>query len=145
MAGVRQLRVVLTTDDFAAALRLYRDVLGLRELDAVASPGGRVAILDAGRATIELADHAHASYIETVEVIAGDPSEHPPAGAVRFAFEVDDVDAATRTLQEADVELVAPATPTPWGSRNARFAGVDGIQLTLFEPTDRSEPANPGA
>jgi catechol 2,3-dioxygenase-like lactoylglutathione lyase family enzyme len=46
---VRELRLVVTATDYDVALRFYRDVLGLPEQAVQASPGGRVAILDAGR------------------------------------------------------------------------------------------------
>ena len=50
------------------ALCFYRDVLGLAEQAAFASPDGRVTVLEAGRTTIELADPGHAAYIDEVEV-----------------------------------------------------------------------------
>lgn len=126
--SVRELRLVVTASDFDEALHLYRDVLGLTEVDAVSSPGGRVAILDAGRATLELADPAHAAYIDEVEV------GRRVAGHLRVAFGVDDVDGATRSLADAGAEMLATPTATPWGSRNARFEGAAGLQLTLFGP-----------
>ena len=52
---VTELRLVVTAPDYEEALRFYRDVLGPREQAAVSSPGGRVTILAAGRATLELA------------------------------------------------------------------------------------------
>src|SRR5215470_2111532 len=58
--GVRELRLVVTAQDYEEALRFYRDVLGLPERAAYSSPGGRVTILEAGRATLELADPPHA-------------------------------------------------------------------------------------
>ncbi len=124
---VHELRVVITVPDFDEALRIYRDVLGLSEMGAVTSPGGRVAILEAGRATLELADAAHADSIDELEV------GRRVAGTVRIALGVDDVDLATEKAQAAGVELIAPPTPTPWGSRNSRLDGPAGIQLTLFE------------
>ncbi len=53
-AEVTELRLVVTASDYDAALRFYLDVLGLRERAAYSSPGGRVTILEAGRATLEL-------------------------------------------------------------------------------------------
>jgi lactoylglutathione lyase len=125
--SVSELRLVLTVDDVDAAVRLYRDVLGLRGLPVTGSPDGRVVLLEAGRATLELTDPAHASFIDEVEV--GERT----AGAVRIALEVDDVDRLAEQVAELDgIELLAPPTLTPWGSRNARFAVHDGVQLTLF-------------
>jgi catechol 2,3-dioxygenase-like lactoylglutathione lyase family enzyme len=65
---VSELRLVVTAPDYEEALRFYRDVLGLTERAAFSSPGGRVTILDAGRATLELADPPHAAFIDEVEV-----------------------------------------------------------------------------
>src|SRR6202453_1272271 len=77
---VSELRLVVTAEDYDGALRFYRDVLGLREEAAFSSPGGRVVILDAGRATLELADPSHAEYIDEVEV------GRRVAGHIRVAF-----------------------------------------------------------
>jgi catechol 2,3-dioxygenase-like lactoylglutathione lyase family enzyme len=51
---VRELRLVLTVEDFDEALALYRDALGLEEREAWEAHGGRIAILAAGAATLEL-------------------------------------------------------------------------------------------
>ena len=125
---VRQLRVVITTDDFDAALRFYRDELGLVEEPAVQSPGGRVAILAAGRATLEIADTRTAEFIDAIEV------GKRVAGPIRLAFEVSDVHGAVNRLADAGAMLLAPARPTPFKSTNARLEGPAGLQLTLFEP-----------
>ena len=66
--AISELRLVVTADDFDRALSFYRDVLGLRERGAFASEGGRVVILDAGQATLEPTDPAHAAFIDEVEV-----------------------------------------------------------------------------
>jgi lactoylglutathione lyase len=57
---VREMRLVVTANDDEAAVRSYRDVLGLPERAAYESPDGRVVILEAGRATLEIADPAQA-------------------------------------------------------------------------------------
>jgi predicted enzyme related to lactoylglutathione lyase len=125
---VRELRLVVTVEDYDEALRFYRDVLGLRERGAFASPdGGRVTILEAGRATLELTDPRNADYIDEVEV------GRRVAGHIRVAFQVDDSEAATRTLAAAGATVVAEPTRTPWDSLNARLEAPGGLQLTLFE------------
>ena len=126
-APVHELRLVLTVDDFAASVRLYRDVLGMRELPAVSSPDGRVAILEAGRATLELIDAAQAAFIDEVEV------GQRRAGPVRIALGVATVEEQSRRVEDAGVAVVAAPRPTPFGSINARFELPDGLQLTLFE------------
>jgi predicted enzyme related to lactoylglutathione lyase len=128
---VRQLRIVVTAEDYEDALRFYRDVLGLPELGTFSSPGGRVTILDAGRATLELADPAHAAYVDEVEV------GRRVAGHLRVAFEVGDTAAMTARLAEAGATVLAAPIRTPWGSLNARLEGPAGLQLTLFSEEDR--------
>jgi lactoylglutathione lyase len=123
---VTELRLVVTVPDYEAALHFYRDVLGLPERGAFSSPGGRVSILDAGRATLELADAPHAAYVDEVEV------GHRVAGPVRVAFEVPDVPAVTEELAAGGATVLAAPTPTPWNSLNSRLDAPDGLQLTLF-------------
>jgi catechol 2,3-dioxygenase-like lactoylglutathione lyase family enzyme len=65
---VRQLRLVVTAEDYDAAVHFYRDVLGMTERDAVQPPNSRVMILDAGAGTLELAEPATAEYIDDIEV-----------------------------------------------------------------------------
>ena len=126
--GVRQLRVVVRADDYAAAVAFYRDSLGLGELAAYEGEGGaHVTILDAGRATLEIANPEQVQMIDEVEVGA-QVSPH-----IRIAFEVDDVVRATYALADAGAHLVAVPMRTPWNSRNARLAAPAGLQLTLFE------------
>ena len=127
-APVRQLRVVVAAEDFEAALAFYRDALGLPQLAAFEGDGdARVAILDAGRATLELANPAQVAMIDSVEVGRA-VSPH-----IRIAFEVTDAENMTRHLSAAGAQLIAGPKQTPWGSLNARLAGPAGLQLTLFE------------
>src|SRR5437762_1189634 len=125
-APVRQLRLVVTASDYDDALRFYRDVLGLPERASYESPDGRVSILDAGTATLELADPGHAAYVDQVEV------GRRVAGHVRVAFEVADCPAVTGELAAAGGDVLAPPTRTPWNSLNARLAAPAGLQLTIF-------------
>ena len=118
--GVRELRLVVTAEDYDAALRFYRDVLGLHERAAFVSEGGRVSILEAGRATLELTDPPHAAYIDEVEV------GRRVAGHVRVAFEVDDSHATTEALEAAGATVIAAPTRTPWNSLNARLEAPGG-------------------
>ena len=130
MDGVLEMRLVVTAPDYDIALAFYRDVLGMPEVGAFASPGGRVTILDAGRATLELADPPHAAYVDEVEV------GRRVAGHLRVAFQVGDAVAATDRLVAGGAELIAPPVETPWRSLNARLNGPAGLQLTLFEELD---------
>lgn len=125
---VNELRLVITVDNYDEALAFYRDALGMREHAAYAAPnGGRVTLLDAGRATVELADTRQAEFIDDVEV------GRRVAGKIRVALEVPNAAAATNRLADAGAEVIAAPTRTPWNSLNARLTAPDGLQLTLFE------------
>jgi methylmalonyl-CoA/ethylmalonyl-CoA epimerase len=126
MTEVSEFRITLTVDDFDAAVRLYRDALGLPQLEDWSSDQGRVLLLDAGRATLELFDQAQAAMVDDLEV------GERVSGKVRFALRVGDADEAAATLTAAGATAVADAVDTPWGDRNARVAAPDGMQLTLF-------------
>jgi predicted enzyme related to lactoylglutathione lyase len=126
---VRQLRLVVRADDYDAALRFFRDVLGMPEQEAYAGDGGaRVAILDAGRATLELANPAQVDMIDEVEV-----GRRGVAPRLRVAFEVPDAATATATARDAGATVVAPPTRTPWDSLNARLETPAGLHVTLFQ------------
>jgi lactoylglutathione lyase len=125
---VREMRLAVTAEDYDVALRFYRDRLGLPMLGAFEAPnGGRVVILDAGRATLERADPLNAAYVDEVEV------GRRVAGHIRVAFRVADAAALTAHLVGGGATLLAPPTETPWRSLNARLEGPAGLQLTLFE------------
>jgi lactoylglutathione lyase len=124
---VSELRLVVTAPDYDEALCFYRDVLGLVELEVFSSPNGRVTLLGAGRATLEITDPANAEFIDEVEV------GRRVAGHIRVALQVDDSVVATATAREAGAEVVAEPTRTPWNSLNARLNAPGGLQLTLFQ------------
>lgn len=128
MSDVREFRVVLTVPDFEQALAFYRDAVGLRQIADWSSDQGRVVLLDAGRATLELFDEAQAATVDEVE--AGSRV----SGTVRLALEVSDSESAARQLVAAGAEEVGPPVTAPWGDRNVRVRAPDGMQLTLFTP-----------
>jgi predicted enzyme related to lactoylglutathione lyase len=125
---VRQLRIVVEAEDYEEALTFFRDVLGLPEEESYAGDGGaKVAILDAGRATLELSNPAQVRMIDAVET---DGVKSPK---IRLAFEVDDSRAVTDRLVEGGGKLLAGPRETPWRSLNARLAAPAGLQITLFQ------------
>lgn len=121
-----ELRVAITVDRFDEALAFYRDALGLEQLADWSSEGGRVVLLDAGHATLELLDAAQAEMVDAIE--AG----RRVSGKVRLAVRVRDSEETASRLVTAGAEQVAPPVTTPWGDRNARVRTPDGMQLTLF-------------
>ena len=128
LGPVRQLRLVVEAEDYEDAVRFYRDVLGLPEQAAYEAEGdARVTILDAGRATLEIANPAQRRMIDRVEV------GREVAGKIRVAFEVDDAAERTDVLVDHGAELVAPPTRTPWESLNSRLDAPAGLHITLFQ------------
>lgn len=132
--AVRQLRVVVEAEDYDAAVAFFRDVLGMTEQAAISGEGdARVTILDAGRATLEIANPAQKRFIDEVEV------GRQVAPKIRLAFEVGDTPAVTARLVAAGAEQVAPPTPTPWRSLNSRLDAPGGLHITVFQ--ELGEPA----
>lgn len=132
---VLQMRLVVEAEDYDEAVRFYRDVLGLHEQAAFEGEGdARVAILDAGRATLEIANPAQKRMIDEVEV-----GRTGVAPRMRVAFEVADGRGTTNRLVAAGAELVAPPTETPWRSLNSRLEAPAGLQITLFEELESLE------
>ena len=129
LGHVTELRVALTVSDFEEAVAFYRDALGLEQLADWSDDDGRVIVLSAGRATLELFDEAQAEKVDAIE--AG----RRVSGTVRLAVEVADSTETAQRLVEAGAEEVAPPVVTPWGDRNARVQAPDGMQLTLFTPS----------
>jgi len=123
---VRELRLVVTAEDYDEALRFYRDVLGLRERAAFTSPGGRVTILEAGRATLELTDPPTPRSSTRSRSGAASPatSASPSRSTTRAR--------TTAELAAHGATVIAEPTRTPWNSLNARLEAPGGLQLTLF-------------
>lgn len=138
MTAVQEFRITLTVDDFDAAVKLYRDALGLPQVADWSSDQGRVVLLDAGHAMLELFDEAQAAMVDDLEV------GQRVSGKVRFALRVGDADATATSLVEAGATPVADAVETPWGDRNARVEAPDGMQLTLFT-LGQEQSASPSA
>jgi len=113
-------------EDFDRAVAFYRDALGLEQLADWSSATGRVVVLEAGRATLELFDAAQAESVDAIE--AG----RRVSGPVRLALRVADSGDMAERLVAAGAERVAPPVITPWGDRNARVQAPDGMQVTLF-------------
>jgi predicted enzyme related to lactoylglutathione lyase len=129
---VGELRLVVTADDYDSAVAFYRDVLGMPvSAEYLSDDQGRVVILEAGVATLEIGDEPHAEYVDAVEV------GRRVAGPVRVALRVDDAVQATDDASAAGAEVVAPPTRTPWRSLNARLEAPAGLQITLYQdPAD---------
>ena len=130
---VRELRTAVTVDEYDRVLAFYRDTLGLPVIEAWEDGDARGAILDAGRATLELLSEAQAELIDGVEV------GRRVAGPVRLALEVADSEETARRLVEGGAEQLADPVLTPWNDLNVRLRAPGGMQLTLFTPSKPAE------
>jgi predicted enzyme related to lactoylglutathione lyase len=129
---VRQLRLVVETDNFEEAVAFYRDVLGVPEEFYVESEGNALVMaLHAGRATLEIVNPAQRRLIDELEV------GREVSRSIRVAFEVNDAEAATADAVEGGAQLIAAPTETPWRSLNSRLEAPAGLQITLFEELDK--------
>jgi catechol 2,3-dioxygenase-like lactoylglutathione lyase family enzyme len=129
MAGespVKELRLAVTVENYDEVLAFYRDELGLPLVKSWDEETGSGAILDAGRATLELLSPKQADLIDEVEV------GRRVAGPIRVALEVEDSAATAQRLVAGGAELVGGPAITPWLHRNARLEAPGGLQLTLF-------------
>jgi predicted enzyme related to lactoylglutathione lyase len=133
-ARVRQLRVVVEVEDYDEAVAFFRDAAGMGEQAAFEGEGeARVSILEAGRATLELANPAQSAMIDQVEV------GRRASPRLRLALEVDDTRAATARLAAAGADVLGEPVETPWRSLNARLATPGDLQVTLFEELERRD------
>lgn len=128
---ILELRVALTTSDYERLVKFYCDGLGLEPAQLWQNDGGRALLLELGQAILEIFDEAQAEAIDRLEV------GRRVSGAVRFALQVPDLEAAVERLLAHGATLVHAPVITPWGDRNARLQDPDGMQITLFQAERR--------
>jgi len=89
-------------------------------------------MLEMGKATLEVFDEAQAEAIDQLE------AEKRISGQIRFALQVPDLKTAMERLLTHGATLVHAPVTTPWGDQNVRLQDPDGMQITLFQVTDKS-------
>ena len=127
---VRELRLALTVRDLGAALAFWRDALGLPQEAEFEQAGGRVVVLGAGRATIELLDDTQAEYVDGIEV------GRRAAPAVRVALQVADSTETADRLEAAGATVLGGPVVTPWEDTNVRLDTPDAV---LVCPRERAQ------
>jgi lactoylglutathione lyase len=129
---MKYLHTMVRVTDVEASLRFYRDALGLELLSRRDFPQGRYTL-------IFLAAPGDAS--AQVELTHNwDPEAY--AGGRNFghlAYEVDDIYAACRRLQEHGVTINRP----PRDGRMAFVRSPDGISIELLQAGPAKAPAEP--
>jgi tRNA(Arg) A34 adenosine deaminase TadA/catechol 2,3-dioxygenase-like lactoylglutathione lyase family enzyme len=129
---VRELRLAVTVAEYARALAFYRDTLRLPVVETWEGPDGSGAVLDAGRATLELLSPEQAEHVDRIEV------GERVAGPIRVALEVEDSARVAEELVAAGAEALAAPVVTPWQHRNVRVRAPDGLQLTIYTVLDET-------
>ncbi len=119
-------QVRLLVDDFGAAFRFYRDVLGLEVSSGDESSG--YASFGAGGGSIAIFERSGQG--EVVELRA-------PGDATLTVLEVDDADEAVERLSAYVVQ--APQDQPDWGGRVAYLRDPSGNLLELFQVLPASE------
>ena len=133
VSRVSELRLVLRAEDVDALTDVLTEALGLPVVARFGTGGARAVLLEAGRATIEIGNRAHTDGIDDLEV------GHATGSRVRLAVGVDATDELAEALGRRGLDVVGPPATMPWGSRNARVALSDDLQLTLFEQVEDEE------
>lgn len=123
-----ELRVALTTTDYARLVKFYCTGLGIEPAAIWNNGAGQAMLLNLGQATLELFDETQATMIDELE--AG----RRVSGPIRLALQVPDLPAALERLLAHGATLVQPPVITPWGDQNVRLQDPDGLQVTLFQP-----------
>ena len=123
---VRELRFAYTVENYDEAVQFYRDALGLPVIEEWDQPASRGAILDAGRATLELLSEDQSDLVDRIEV------GEVVSGPVRLALEVEDSEETAGALASAGAQKIGGPVVTPWAHKNVRLRAPDGMQLTLF-------------
>jgi catechol 2,3-dioxygenase-like lactoylglutathione lyase family enzyme len=122
-------------DDFDAAVRFYRDTLGLSVEPK--EEGAYAEVKLGGVLHFGLWARAHAARS------TGVAPERIPLGFT-LGFEVDAVDGAAAALRARGVALVQPPHDEPWGQRTARFLSPSGMLCEISEtPWARTLEAKP--
>ncbi|BDI21322.1 VOC family protein [Herbiconiux sp. L3-i23] len=131
---VSQLRVVIEAPDWEAAVRFYRDTLGLEQLQGYRNKKGAQLVLDVGRATIEL---VHPDLDDDGAL------SDPPAPKLRLVFQSEDARSTIATLEAAGAERVDIPEPTADHAISARMLAPDKMPISVFQPLSGPDFAEP--
>lgn len=119
-------------EDLDRSIAFYRDVLGLR----FKLRGAGYAEFDTGGVRFGLFERA-----KLPELIGRDAGSPGPDGEIVFI--VRDVDAETRRLREAGVEVLTGPIDRPWGHRTVHLADPDGLIVELAQEIPRADRDQP--
>ena len=129
---ILELRIALTVTEFERSVKFYCEGLGIEPAAIWNNYGGQALMLNMGNATLEIFDEKQAEVIDQLE------AEKRISGQIRFALQVPDLKSAMERLLVHGATLVHPPVTTPWGDINVRLQDPDGMQITLFQISDKS-------
>ena len=122
LAGVAEI-----VDDVHAALAYYRDTLGFEVVQQMGDDYAVVAV--PGILHFGVWNRAHAAL---ATFGTRDAADRIPLGFT-LEFEVDDVDAAAKTVAEAGLDVVQPPHMEPWGQKTTRAFALGGALVGFAE------------
>jgi lactoylglutathione lyase len=107
--------VCLLVNDFEKSLAFYRDILGL----SVNSTDSKYADFKVGETLLAIFEKSEAAMMFDSKHMGA------PGGAI-YAYAVEDVDVACKTLMEKGVKIFEGPKQVPWGQTVAYFKDPDG-------------------
>ena len=128
---VLELRIAVTTRDYERLVKFYCDGLGIEPAQVWDNGQGRALMLDLKHAALEIFDETQAQTIDQLE------ADQRVSGPIRFALQVPDLQAAMERLLAHGAKLVHEPVLTPWGDYNVRMEDPDGMQITLFQSSEK--------
>ena len=122
LAGIAEI-----VDDLEAAVSFYRDDLGLEVDDSVSADYASVKVPGVIHFGLwSRAAAAEATYGDRTAVDRVTPG-------LTIEFEVDDVSAASQTLESRGIQLLHGPKAEPWGQTTARFSLPSGALCGIAE------------
>ncbi len=138
---MRYLHTMVRVADLDAALRFWRDLLGLEEVRRMDNEAGRYTLVflaapkDRARSTAERSPEVELTYNWDAETYAGGRNFG------HLAYKVDDIYAACQRLMDGGVTINRP----PREGRMAFVRSPDGISIELLQEGEPLPPAEPWA
>ena len=102
---MEEFRIALTAGWFDRALSFYRDVVGLSVLQEWPPQEGHGVLFSLEKATLEIIDEKHATWVDTMEV------GRRVSGPVRFAVKVSDIRSSLKSVSDAGIQILHEPRP----------------------------------
>jgi len=129
-SAARIAHVGVAVENLEAALRFYRDVLGLAPLPAESADGATIVSLPFGESAVELLTPSDPSSPIAKFLARRGPGIH------HLCFRVPDLDAALTACREAGYRLINEAPRAGAGGRRIAFVHPEATAGVLLELTE---------